>query len=505
MAWSNATTWSGYLLGRQTTGTSATYDWDCKEYVSFQYYQHDGYTEVKITPYLKVYKPSADSYGGDATTVTFYTRVTNSTSGNNYKRSSHTFSFGYNSTVETWYGTAQTFIIYPDANGNTQADTNWYFYSSMGSANNSDYVTRNTSIGIVHTFGLPSIAMNSSISNSTNSSSYGTFGSNVTFSISRPGSQTHTLTYTWNGTTYTIGTGLETSATYVFKTDLCSAIPTQTSASIVVTCTSSNGTTSSTTVYLNVPSYTPSVSLSISPNNSGYPWGNTYVIGHTKINYTISGSTSYGAAIWYCTMRCGYFNSANTFSGTTGTVSGSDTMTATVTDSRDRTSGTASQSFTAYSYYMPQLTAVNAYRCSSNGTENSEGTYINVSISYNIAPVNNINAKSATVVLYNASGTQIDSKNISLSAYSGTVSSGLFSNIDTNSRYTIRVYLKDSIYTGGVTVDDTVPAKFIPFSARKGGKGITFGQQAKKDGYHFYGETTVNDCPVLEYTVIDSW
>ena len=93
MAWSNATSWSGYLLGRQDTSTTANYDWDCKEFVSFQYYQHDGYTEVKITPYVKVYKPSADSYLGDATTITFYTRVTNSTTGTTYKRSSHTFSF----------------------------------------------------------------------------------------------------------------------------------------------------------------------------------------------------------------------------------------------------------------------------------------------------------------------------------------------------------------------------------------------------------------------------
>lgn len=350
---------------------------------------------------------------------------------------------------------------------------------------------------------LPTVILNSTISNNSSSSNYIDFGSSVTFSITRPSTETHTLTYAVNGTTYTIGSGIETSKSYAFPTSLVNSYPSNEYVSILVTCTSSNGTSCSTTVYLHIPSsYVPSCSLSVSDvGDVPSSWG-IWLKSKSKIKGVITASGSGGSSIK------SYSSSANnsSYSSSTFTTdylknSGSQTISSTATDTRNR-SKSASKTISVIDYWTPSVASYSVVRCLANGTENNDGTYGKVKCTYSIAPCSNKNAKSL-VVKYGSV-----SKTFSLSSYSGTIeatSSQLFSGLATGSSHAFEFYLIDTFETTGNKFNYTMPPSFVTISYLHGGKGITIGQIATKEGLRIEMDAYYKGSPLYETETVEEW
>lgn len=485
--------WGSYYARTNTSTPDAYPDVQTRWYIQYEQNTSTGVTTIYVQPYVKVHWTTGPG---------LCDRVYVSTTINGTTKYQYITANGGMYTGATIYGTTQSFTITHAADGTASCKFSGY----MSGCNKSDgeygmlynYLSSYKRTAS-HTWALPTINMSSSITNNTNASSRINFGSPVTFTITRPNDTiTHTLKYTWAGKEYTI-TNVGTSVQHTFSDTFCNDIPTSTETSITVTCISSNGTTCSTVVYLSVPSYNPTAALSISVNNSGNPWGNTYVAGYSKINYTLTGKTSYNAVISsYSVTVLGVPLSYPT--GTSSIIQGSGTVSGYVRDSRGKQSSTVSANYTAYSYSVPTLSGFTAQRCNSAGTLTNEGTYIKISFAWNIARVNNINAKKYKVVAYDASGSLVATlvNESTLVDYSGNVSFvGNYGSFDTAKRYTIRVFLIDSIQTSGVTFDTTIAAKFVPLSAYRGGQGITLGAAATGTGFNVYMNTLLaNDVTI---------
>lgn len=391
----------------------------------------------------------------------------------------------YGAKTQNYWGTTQTFTITHENDGVASCKFSGKLASSIDHSALGGSVTAQTTRTCSHTWSLPTINMASSISNNTSASSRKQFGENVSFTITRPNTSiTHTLTYTINGTTYTIGSDIGDSKTYAFPTSLINSYPSNTDVAITVNCTSSNGTTSSTIVYLQVPSsYVPSISLAISNTESiSNGWG-IYVKGKSKIKGVITASGSAGSTIKsYLAYANNQTFSTSTFTTSELNASGTLLVDTTVTDSRGRTANT-SKSITVYDYATPSYVKVEVIRCNSSGTEDNNGTYGKVVCQYSISSCNSKNAKSLTVTYGSTT------KTFTLSSYSGTVTasaSQLFSGLAVTANHTFTFKLIDSFNTSGVPQTYVMPPSYVLESKLAGGKGISFGQIATEEGFHVH-------------------
>ena len=334
---------------------------------------------------------------------------------------------------------------------------------------------------------LPTVNVASTITSDATSGANKEFGKAVTFTITRPNtSVTHTLTYKVGDTTYTIGSGITTSKSYTFPTSLINSFPNNETASIVVTCTSSNGVASTTTVYLTVPSsYVPSCSLVISDvGNVPSSWG-IWLKTISKIKGVITASGTAGSTIKsYSTSANGSSYTSSTFTTAVLKNKGSQTIKTTVTDSRGRSSSD-SETINVVDYFVPSLSSYSVVRCLEDGTEDNEGTYGKVKCKYSIAPINNgtsdLNTKSL-VVKYGD-----ETKTFALSSYSGTLEAAeYFSGLSNASGHNFEFYIIDYFNPNGILYNFTMTPSFTTVSKLAGGKGITFGQVATQEGFHSY-------------------
>lgn len=338
-----------------------------------------------------------------------------------------------------------------------------------------------------YTYDLPQINVTSTITNNTTQSSPIDFGSNVTFTITSPNADvTHTLTYTVGGTTTTIGTGIGTSVTYAFPTSLVNSFTGTENPTIYVTCTSSNGTTTGTTVYLHVPNtYVPAVTLTLQEASTMPSGISVYVKGKSKIKGTVTPNMSNdgGATVTsYKTPINGTTYNTATFTTELLTGTGSQSVTSTIVDSRGRTA-TNTKTFTIYDYFTPTISNYSVKRCNSSGVvDEEEGTYGLIQFTYNIAALNNQNAKSVQVTCNGVT------KTINLSNYSGTYTgtSNLFSGLSLSNSYNVTFKVIDSFNSSGIAYSFTITPAYTTMSMRSGGKGISFGQIATADDFRVY-------------------
>lgn len=209
------------------------------------------------------------------------------------------------------------------------------------------------------TITLDSIPRASSVS-----AANGTMGTALTISITRASTAfTHTLAYAFGNTSGTIATKTtSTSVSWTPPLMLANQIPSATSGVCTITCTTYNGSTSvgskNCTLTLTVPTTVkPSISSLTAVRVDGTvpsSWG-IYVQTKSKATLTINGvAGSYGSTIKsYSISGGGYSSTASTL--TTGflNTSGTITFTATVTDSRGRTSNAATVSISVTAYAPP--------------------------------------------------------------------------------------------------------------------------------------------------------
>ena len=445
-------------------------------YIQYEQNTSTGITTVYAQPYIKVKcSEGVGSYIGVLVSTTINGTTKTQSFGAGGSSENLTTIFESSNGYAYSYGSTHTFTIKHGTDGTASCKFSGYMQNTV-------FGFKKTAS---HTWSLPTINMASTVSNNTTSSSRIEFGKDVTFTISRPNDTiTHTLKYTVDGTEYTIGTGIGESKPYSFPTSLVSKYPSNENVAITVTCTSSNGTSSSTIVYLKVPStYIPSISLAISNTESiSNGWG-IYVKGKSKIKGVITASGSGGSTIksYSASANNQTFNES-TFTTSELNTSGTLVVNAKVTDTRERTA-TTSKSITVYDYATPSYVKVEVIRCNSSGTEDNDGTYGKVVCQYAISPCNNKNTKSLTVTY---SGT---TKTFTLSNYSGTVTattSQLFSGLSTTANHTFTFKLIDSFNSSGISQSYVMPPSFVLESKLAGGKGISFGQIATEEGFNVH-------------------
>ena len=302
-------------------------------------------------------------------------------------------------------------------------------------------------------------------------------GGSQTVNITRASSSfTHTVQYTFGGTTTTSHTKTtSTSVSFTPALSLANKIPNATSGTCTVKVTTYNGDTaigsSSKTFTLKVPSSVkPTVSLGVTYNST---LSGLCLAGKSTVKVTPTGTGSYSSTISsYSYSGAGLSGTGS--SKTTGTLSaGSYTISVTVTDSRGRTNS-ASTSFTVYAYSNPWVTA-SVYRCDSNGNANASGTYARIKASWGISNPNSANAnlkqykiewKKSTATSWN---TYKDWANLPTYSASNTVIDCGKDWSNTTS-YDVRLSVKDSYSTA--TSSSKITTISCIFNAEKGGIGV---------------------------------
>lgn len=321
-----------------------------------------------------------------------------------------------------------------------------------------------------------------------------TIGTNPTFTITKASSGfAHTIKYSFGNLSNQQIVSKTTATSYSSWTppnSLGSQIPTATQGTITFvletySSSASNATLIGSKTYtstLKVPSYTPTASLSTSLDNSANSvingWG-VAVKGFTKINYTITGSTSYGASITGYEAVIGATGETKaTASGKSGVVknTGSTTVKARVKDGRVGWSSQVSKSITVYNYSSPVVSSCTAYRCLQDGTQDSSGTYLRLYCSATLGNDSTIGGRNSLTNGITYSTSRGDS---------GTLTSDTAlvvgnDNYSVTQTYTVTITVKDTV---GTTITRTfnIPTELVTFHMKEGGKGVAFGGFAQRD------------------------
>ena len=220
------------------------------------------------------------------------------------------------------------------------------------------------------------------------------------------------------------------------------------------------------------------------------------ISGSTVNSYVLASLTGFNTTVSEKSISANYTHNAKFEK------SGSCSASVYVKDTRGIKSDTKTANFTVIDYGNPSMTLV-AERCNSSGTVKKDGEYCKLSVNYNIFPIKSGNTNYNTKKLeYSLDGTTW--KEMQTPSYNGTATAVFNNNgsaFDKGSSYTIQVRLTDISTTVNNTT--TLPTAKVLESKRAGGNGITWGQIAEEDGYHFYnGDVSIHDNLYLKETSI---
>ena len=329
---------------------------------------------------------------------------------------------------------------------------------------------------------LDSIARASSVS-----SSDVDMGSATTISITRASSSfTHTLKYSFGNTSGTIVTKTtSTSVSWTPSKDLAQQIPKATSGTCTITCITYNGSTNigskTCTMKLCVPaSVKPTISsLTAARVDGSVPstWG-IYVQSKSKATITINGAAgAYGSTISSYSITGGG-NSGTSATLTTGflNTSGTITFTATVTDSRGRTSDAKTVSISVVAYSPPSFSSYLSQRCNSSGTVTDDGAYIRGLVSYAYSSCSSKNTLTRATYYKLPSATSWTNAN---KAFNNNTAFTFGGSISTEYSYDVKYTLTDAFTT--ITVIDSVSTASVVMDFKSGGKGVAVGKVAETD------------------------
>lgn len=316
-------------------------------------------------------------------------------------------------------------------------------------------------------------------------------GNSFTVHIDRASSAlTHKVVFKFGDYTIT-KTDVGTSTTIDTTLAMLNAIPRATSGTAKVTVTTYSGSKAvgsavAKSIKVTAPaSVKPTLStLSVTRIDGEVPasWG-VYVQGKSKAQLTISGAAgAYGSTIAARTISGGG-QKGTTSPWTTDfiTKTGRYTFSATVTDSRGRTSAAVESSEIAvYAHGKPTISGAAANRCDADGTSNPDGRYLRAKLSASTSyGCNGHNVIAATKVEYRKNGASTWSPGATNPDSGAYVVFG-DNNILEDSAYQVRFSATDSLgSTATKTV--TVASALRIISVRPGGKGVAFGRMAGTD------------------------
>ncbi|CEP43011.1 Phage-related holin (Lysis protein) [[Clostridium] sordellii] len=352
---------------------------------------------------------------------------------------------------------------------------------------------------------LNSIPRTSSMSLSTTSIDA---GNTITVNINRASTAfNHQVFYSFGSKRVTISNNASTSVQYTIPLDHLTVIPNNTSGTATISVDTYNGSTyigsTSQNFTINVPaSVKPSFSsLTTSVVDDGASPSYGYIKGKSKCALAINGASgNQGSSISSYSISGGGFSSSSQ-SFTTGklTSAGDITFTAYVTDSRGRRSDSKTVSISVLDYMNPNLLEYSAFRCTSDGTIDDEGTYIKVSAKYTFTKLsgknnatNLIEFKATTSGVWSNVGalTVTTSDSGDVRTVTGNMITG--SNwIATDQSFDVRVTLKDNFSdANGINKTIMIPTSFVTMDIKRGGKGIAFGKASEADNLLDIGMNT---------------
>ena len=226
-------------------------------------------------------------------------------------------------------------------------------------------------------------------------------------------------------------------------------------------------------------------------------WG-VYVVGHSKIKFTVSYSNnSNGASIKSIYWDFNYQSSSGTSNTwTTGTLqygstSGqAHTLTVKITDSRGRTA-TKTFSYTVYSVSAPSITSFQIGRCTSAGVLDNDGTAVKIESTYTAASTCNGKNTTARKALYKLSTASTWTALGAVTSDSVVFTSVTF---DVEKSYDVKVVAYDTFSESeGLTRLGTA-SNFIQL--RSDEKGLSLGKYSEQEGlevnwpeWHYKDET----------------
>ena len=310
-------------------------------------------------------------------------------------------------------------------------------------------------------------------------------GSSVTIILPRASSSfTHTVTYKIGNASGTIGSSLGTSVSWSPPLSLGSQIPNTTTGTVVITCTTYNGSTKVGTKTVNLTVTVPSsvvptigtITLTETVSGLNAKIG-AFVQGQSKIAVSISASGAYGSSVTTYISKFG----SSSFNGASFTISnintsGSVTLSVTVTDSRGR-KATKTQTATVLPYQIPEISAFTGIRCNQDGTANEDGQYVQLTYSYDISPLNNKNDKTITIA-YRQVGTSNYTTLKTESNYSQSAATYIPSTVfSVDNSYEFKLTVADYFKTVKFDLEITTAFTLMDFSS--GGHGMAIGKVAE--------------------------
>lgn len=333
---------------------------------------------------------------------------------------------------------------------------------------------------------LDPIPRTSSFSSLPSSTAMGSTWS-ATIAMASP-SFSHAVDLIFGGVTHNIYNLLTPSVSYAIPLSWAARIPKATSGTMTIVLKTYSGTTlvgtKSYTATLTVPSsVVPTFSsLAITRVDGPVPsaW-NVYVQGKSKVTASIQspqgaqGSTITGYSIKLDSTTA--TTQSKTFDLTT---SGTKTITATIKDSRNRTA-TRTETITVQPYSAPTLSNVALERCLSDGTPDTEGTYLRAKIDYTLSSVAGKNTTATqTKITYRKKGTTTwtTGPTFADNVYTPVFGGGL---ISTNDQYEVGIVVSDPISSSNYAT--TVGTAPVTMDFRKGGRGVAVGMVSGKDNF----------------------
>lgn len=315
-------------------------------------------------------------------------------------------------------------------------------------------------------------------------------GQTITANISRASSSfTHKVYYTFGKTSVTISTNAATSASYAIPLGHLAEIPTSTSGTATIKVDTYNGSTfigsnSRTFTILAPASVKPTISsITSSVVDAGAPTNFGYVQNKSKASLVINGASGiYGSSISSYSITGGGF-SASSSSYTTGVLSssGSITFTATVRDSRGRTSDAKTVTINVQPYSKPKISTFKVERVLSTGAASEEGTIAKITQSHSITAIGSLNSSTVQVRSRETGGTWSNYTNMTGSTIS------LNNNYSTEKTYEFELKISDKLDISTSTI--YMSAAFVTIDFKAGGKGIAIGKISEHDNLFDVGTT----------------
>lgn len=329
------------------------------------------------------------------------------------------------------------------------------------------------------------------------SSSSVTLNNEVTIKTNRASSNfKHSLYWqVGNGVKNVIATNIADEYDWTVPLAVANSFPNSPTGTVNIICETYNGSTyigtTTTNLYITVPSsIVPTISsISISGGLNGI-----YVEKMSTVTVKFVATGAYNSAISQYKVELlkgtaklkESYGSTVTFDLNNLNISQDTDIKIRVyaTDTRNRTTS-QDKVINVKRYTAPTITSRSAYRCNSDGTANSSGTYLRIYWTYSTTSITGVTTATATVKYRQKGATTWTTATV---ANGGTVIVGS-GEISTDYQYEVQFSITDGIAAKPAVVTDTILTGYTTVDYRAGGKGIAYGKVSEKDEFECNMET----------------